>query len=142
MITQDQIDALRGDYDHCFACGSANPIGLHLGGFRVDGDSVVAEWAPGPQFRGFESTLHGGIIATALDEILAWAGIYFEGVLAVTVKLDLKYQAPAPPDVEFTLRGRVDSRSGSRLRSSGELESAAGLHATATGLYLVRTEVP
>ena len=141
MITQGQIDALRGEYDHCFACGTANPIGLHLAGFRIEGDEVVTDWTPGAQFRGFEATLHGGIVATALDEILAWAAIYFEGVLAVTVKLDLKYRAPAPPDTDFTLAGRVVDRSGSRLRLSGELRGDAGVHATASGVYLVRHAV-
>ncbi|MDH3731120.1 MAG: hypothetical protein OES13_08365, partial [Acidimicrobiia bacterium] len=89
MITPSQIAALRRDYDHCFACGQANPIGLGLDGFRVVDDEVVVDWTPRPEYRGFDATLHGGIVATALDEVLAWAAIYFEGVLAVTATLDL-----------------------------------------------------
>jgi len=141
MISREQIDALRADYDHCFACGASNPIGLHLDGFQVSGDEVIVDWVPRDEFRGFESVLHGGIIATALDEILAWAGIYFEGVLAVTATLDLKYRVPVPPEMAYTLAGRVDDRSGNRLRMSGELRSDRGTHAAASGLYLVRNQV-
>lgn len=141
MITPETIEALRGDYAECFACGAANPIGLHLDGFRVVGDEVVVDWEPRPEFRGFEATLHGGVVATALDEIMAWAAIFFEGVLAVTATLDLRFRAPAPPGTAFTIAGRVDDRSGSRLRMSGELRRATGIYAEATGLYLVRREV-
>jgi acyl-coenzyme A thioesterase PaaI-like protein len=141
MITPEEIAALRGDYEECFACGGANPIGLHLDGFRVVADEVVVDWTPRPEYRGFESTLHGGIVATALDETMAWAAIYFEQVLAVTVTLDLRYRAPAPPGTTFTVAGKVDGRSGSRLRLSAELRGPAGIHAEAAGRYLVRREV-
>lgn len=141
MITPAQIAALRGEYDECFACGAANPIGLHLDGFRVVADEVVVDWMPRPEYRGFEAILHGGIVATALDEIMAWAAIYFEGVLAVTATLDLRYRAAAPPGAAFTVAGRVDERRGSRLRLSGELRGPDGVTAEASGLYLARRDV-
>ena len=141
MISPTQIAALRQEYDHCFACGQANPIGLGLDGFRVVQDEVVVDWTPRPEYRGFDATLHGGIVATALDEVLAWAAIFFEGVLAVTATLELRYRAPSPPDTTFVLAGRVEDRSGSRLRLSGQLRSEAGVHAEASGIYLVRQEV-
>jgi acyl-coenzyme A thioesterase PaaI-like protein len=141
MITPEEIAALRSEYSGCFACGAANPVGLHLDGFRVVGGEVVVDWSPQPEYRGFESTLHGGIVATALDEIMAWAAIYFESVLAVTATLDLRYRAPVPPGTAFTVAGRVDDRSGSRLRLSSELRSPDGVKAEATGLYLVRRDV-
>lgn len=141
MITESQIAALRGEYDLCFACGEANPMGLGLSGFRVVDDEVVVNWTPRPEYQGFEATLHGGIVATALDEVLAWTAIYFAGALAVTATLDLRYRAPAPPDGAFTLAGRLDSRSGRRLRMSGQLRSGSGVHAEASGLYLVRHQV-
>ena len=143
MITPREIEELRGAYEGCFACGSANPIGLHLDGFRVEGDEVVADWSPRPEYRGFESVLHGGIVAVALDEICAWAAIFFEGTMAVTASLDIKYRAPAAPDAEYLLAGRVVDRSGSRLRLSGEVRDRAGAPvASAKGVYIAREQVP
>ena len=140
-ITPDQIEALRGDYDECFACGSANPIGLHLDGFRVvtaaERDEVVAEWTPRPEYRGFATALHGGIVATALDEICAWSGIFLEGVLSVTANLEIKYRQPAEPDGSFTLAGWVVDRSDSRMRLAGELRRGDQVVASAIGAYLV-----
>ena len=158
-ITPEQITALRGDYDHCFACGSANPIGLHLDGFQIvegaDGEEVQAEWTPRLEYRGFATALHGGIVATALDEICAWSGIFFEGVLSVTANLEIKYRRPAEPEGSFTLAGWVVDRSGSRMRMAGELRQYSleqgspsqgepdgyKVVASATGAYLVSQQV-
>ena len=158
-ITPEQIAELRGDYDHCFACGSANPIGLHLDGFQVvegvDRDEVQAEWTPRLEYRGFATALHGGIVATALDEICAWSGIFFEGVLSVTANLEIKYRRPAEPGGSFTLAGWVVDRSGSRMRLAGELRQylpsqqstkqgepdGYRVVAAATGAYLVSQQV-
>jgi acyl-coenzyme A thioesterase PaaI-like protein len=141
MISPEQIAALRSDYDECFACGEANPIGLHLEGFRVEGDEVLADWSPRPEYRGFESVIHGGIVAVALDEICAWTAILLEGTLAVTANLDIKFRSPAPPDITFLLSGRVVDRSGSRLRLAGEVRRGSAVVASATGLYLARHSV-
>jgi len=80
-------------------------------------------------------------VATALDEILAWAGILAEGVLTVTGTLDIRFRKPAPPTATYDLTGRVVSRSGSRLKMSGELNSDGEIIADATGLYLVHREI-
>lgn len=123
----------------CFACGLANPIGLHLDGFtRLDGD-IAARFNARPGYQGIIGTLHGGVSATALDEILVWAGIIQEEVLTVTAKLELRYRRPVTGLGEsIGLRGRVDERRGRRLSISGELMDEDGAVAVAAaGLYLV-----
>lgn len=141
VITSDTVERLRSRYDHCFACGRTNPIGLGLDGFAVCGDEVAVSFSPRPEYAGFEDLLHGGIVATALDEVLAWTGILIEGVLAVTATLELKYRRPASPDADFVVVGRVDDRSGSRLRMSGEMREGAELVAEGKGLYLVHLDL-
>lgn len=141
MIDQDTIEALRDEYDHCFACGRANPIGLGLDGFEVIGDEVRVSFSPRPAHAGFADVLHGGIVATALDEVLAWAGILIEGVLTVTGTLDIRFRRPAPPSGAYQLAGRVVSRTGRRLKMAGELLIGDDVVATASGLYLVHQEL-
>ena len=95
----DLVDRVRRHYDDgCFACGRKNPIGLHLDQFSLSDGTVEAWFSPRPAYRGFVGSLHGGIAATALDEILAWAGILNLGLISDTAPLDLRYRSPLTPD--------------------------------------------
>ena len=134
------VDALRAHTgNECFACGLANPIGLHVDGFVERGGDIMARFTARTDLQGVIGVLHGGIAATALDEILVWAGIVQEKVLTVTAKLDLRYRRPVRNlDGPIDLRARVDERRGRRLTMSGELDAGDGKVAvSASGLYLV-----
>ena len=123
----------------CFACGLANPIGLHIDGFVEQDGDILARFTARSELQGVIGVLHGGIAATALDEILVWAGIIQEKVLTVTAKLDIRYRRPVRNlDGPIELRARVDERRGRRLSISGELDAGDGTVAvSASGLYLV-----
>ncbi len=136
------VDRLRASLDDlCFACGRDNHLGLGLDGFSFDGVEATATFQPQPLHRGLQSRLHGGLSATAIDEILVWAGILGEGVMSVTGTLDLRFRRPVPVDVPLLLRGRVDERRGRRLMLSGSLDDGEGPCVTASGIYLVTAEV-
>ncbi|MDN5348507.1 MAG: hypothetical protein PWP65_2072 [Clostridia bacterium] len=80
--------------DYCFACGSANPIGLRLQ-FRDEGEACVCELIPGEYFQGWQGMLHGGIIATLLDEVMAhWC--FRRGHMIVTAELSVRFRKPVP----------------------------------------------
>src|ERR1043166_7562515 len=57
----------------CFVCGESNPVGLKLR-FETDGRIVQTRFVPRAEHVGFRQTVHRGIIATLLDQIMAWAG--------------------------------------------------------------------
>lgn len=132
-------DALRQHTGNgCFACGLDNPIGLHVDNFRYEADQVVASFVPRSSLQGTVGNLHGGISATALDEIMVWAGILQEGVLSVTGKMELRYHRPVGVSDEIELRGRVEERRGSRLRIIGTLGVRdQPVAVSGKGLYLV-----
>lgn len=136
------VDAIRSHYDDgCFACGRENPIGLHLDDFDLVDGHVSARFNPRADYRGAGNTLHGGIAATALDEMLVWAGILSERVLTVTGTLDLRYRRPVHVHDSIVVRARVDERNGRRLQISGELIVEGQALVEASGLYLVSAEV-
>ena len=136
------VDQVRRHYDDgCFACGRANPIGMHLDDFRLVNEAVEATFVPRPDYRGFEGVVHGGIAATALDEILAWAGILLKGVMSVTGRLEIRYRAPLPVNRPVVAKGRIDDSSGRRMRASGELISEGECTATGQGIYVATTDV-
>lgn len=134
------VDAIRRHFDDgCFACGRENPIGLHLDDFQVDDGQVSARFAPRPDYRGAGTSLHGGVAATALDEILVWAGLLVEKVLSVTGKLELRYRRPVDIEDSITVSARVVERRGRRLELAGELSVDGDVRVAASGLYVATT---
>lgn len=102
--------------NHCFGCGPGNPIGLRLN-FEETDTGVLARWNPGQEYQGYVNVLHGGIIATLLDEVSAWT-IYIKlNTAGVTSRLDVRYLNPV-----HLSKGVVTA--------SAELLSSAGRKAT------------
>lgn len=77
----------------CFGCGPANPAGLKLT-FEEDDTKLYAEWKPSVHFQGYTNVLHGGIIATLLDETGAWCINVKAGTSGVTSSMTVKYLKP------------------------------------------------
>jgi acyl-coenzyme A thioesterase PaaI-like protein len=120
----------------------SNPIGLHLDGFqRVSATEINASFAPRPEHRGTIGSLHGGVIATALDEICAWTAVLLADTMAVTATLDLRFRRPAEPDGRYLLTGRLGEASGRRLRIHGALSRDETVVAEARGVFLATDSV-
>ncbi len=135
------IETIRTRYDRCFGCGEANPLGLHLDHFRQDGDTVTAPFVPRAEYAGFAGTLHGGIVATALDEISAWSAMYAHHVLVFTATLSIRYRAKAEADASFTLRGTVLDRQGRRIKIAGKMLHDGKTIAESEGLFIVAEDL-
>jgi acyl-coenzyme A thioesterase PaaI-like protein len=91
---------------HCFACGTANPIGLKLTFYRR-GEYVCSDIKLGKNYEGWENMAHGGIISTLLDEVMGWTVIYFKKVFFVTKGMNVKYISPVPLHRLLTIKGRI-----------------------------------
>lgn len=120
---------------HCFACGGTNPIGMRL---RIEvGDGFAqTTWTAGEDFVGWSDKLHGGIIATLLDEVMAWSASSFDA-WAVTAEMSIRYRSPVAPGEELTARGRVVERRRRIYEVRGEVVAADGrMVADASGRYL------
>lgn len=96
----------------CFACSPSNPIGLKLS-FEEDDEFVYARWTPDANFQGYNNVIHGGIIATLLDEVGAWYISVKVGTAGVTKSLNVEYLKPL-----YLSKGEVLLRS--RLTKSDE----------------------
>jgi len=113
-----------GTRHYCFGCGTRNPHGLKLD-FRIEDKRAVAEFQPRAEHQGYPGLVHGGLIATALDEAMGWA-MYTLGVWAVTGKMEVKYRRPLPLDGRATVSGEVVRNRGRWLEVRGEVRSAGG----------------
>jgi len=123
---------------HCFACGASNPIGMRLHIELSDG-AARSEWVVGDDYVGWSDKLHGGIIATLLDEVMAWAPSSFDS-WAVTAEMSVRYRASASPGERLTASARVARRRRRIYEVVGEVRGPDGrLIAEGRGRYLGAT---
>lgn len=127
------------DDRRCFACGPKNPSGLQL--VFEYGDGVArANVTPARRFTGWSAVLHGGIVATLLDEAMAHAAIS-QNLRAVTAKLEVRFRRAVPAGVRLVAEGRIDHRRGRLLQLSATLAGTDGtLYAQADGRFLIERE--
>jgi uncharacterized protein (TIGR00369 family) len=119
------------DDQNCFVCGEKNPAGLRLE-FR-EGDSeheVVTEIIFPAHLQGWQGTVHGGLLATVLDEIMIKAAKAI-GSTCVTAEITVKYRKPAATGVSYHVSGRV-------LASHGRLVTAESRLCDSTGQILAQ----
>jgi uncharacterized protein (TIGR00369 family) len=121
----------------CFVCGESNASGLKIR-FETDGAVVRARFLPRPEHIGFKKTIHGGILATLLDEIMVWACAIQTRRFAYCAELNIRFLSPARPGEEvFASAELVANRRNKLFEAKGEVRNAAGLVlATGTGKYL------
>jgi uncharacterized protein (TIGR00369 family) len=98
----------------CFGCGPQNPVGLKLR-FEETENEVLTKWDPIGYFQGYHNVVHGGIVATLLDEVAAWFVQVKLGTAGVTSELHVKYLLPVHLSkgiitVVATLMDREDRR--------------------------------
>ncbi len=99
--------------NRCFGCGPANASGLQLE-FLLAGDgAVVALPTVGDSFEGHPGYLHGGIIATLLDEAMSKA-TRARGLTTMTRHLEVEYLRPVPSGAPLRVEGRVVRGEGRR----------------------------
>ncbi|MCX7623790.1 MAG: PaaI family thioesterase [Thermomicrobium sp.] len=109
--------------DHaCFGCGDRNPIGLRLAFYRR-GDAVEAAFAPRPEHEGYIGFVHGGILATLLDEAMSWAVIAATKRLMVTARLSIAYRHPVLVGRPLRVRGWVVEQRHRSVRARAELRA-------------------
>ncbi|WP_341473840.1 PaaI family thioesterase [Desulfofundulus thermobenzoicus] len=103
--------ALLNKDDHmCFACSPRNPIGLHLR-FSMDGDTCRTTFTPREEHQGWNGCMHGGLISTLLDEVMAqW--LWRQGISAMTAEMTTRFSRPVPIGVPVNVESRLVEHKG------------------------------
>ncbi|HCC71052.1 MAG TPA: PaaI family thioesterase [Bacteroidales bacterium] len=96
------INPYNPQLNKCFGCSKTNPIGLKMEFEEVD-NYIMAVWEPKEYYQGYINVLHGGIIATLLDEAGAWCVTVKMGTAGVTSELKVRYLKPV-----FMNRGNIN----------------------------------
>ncbi|MDH3337589.1 MAG: PaaI family thioesterase [Gammaproteobacteria bacterium] len=107
----------------CFACGQDNPIGLRIY-FHFDGEVCTADFTPNQNHVGFQDTVHGGIIYTALDDVTANI-MYQQGRKAHTARCEIRYRQPARVGEALKLKGWIETERRRLVLLKGEVRRAS-----------------
>jgi uncharacterized protein (TIGR00369 family) len=126
-------------YPRCPVCGdpAANPAALGVRWYYDDEAArVVGTFTASGNHAGYADSVHGGIIASLLDECLAWACAVGRGTYFVTGELTLKYKRAAPLGDAIAISGVVVEARGPYVRAAGDVKLAdATVIATASGTF-------
>jgi acyl-coenzyme A thioesterase PaaI-like protein len=106
---------------HCFGCGQLNQNGLQLSFFaNPDGNGVWAPFLPTDAFEGYGGIVHGGIVCTILDEVMAWS-LYRERAWAVTGHLNTRFRKPMVVGEAVRATGRIVKDRGRVIEMRAEI---------------------
>ena len=122
----------------CLVCGRQNPHGLMLS-LHVDESTGVVSvtFTPRPEHIGFEGIVHGGVLATVLDEAMVWAATWAGKRFCVAGELCVRFRRSAAVGRPLRVETRVDSNRSRLIQTSGTISDGAGaLVAEAMGKYV------
>ncbi len=108
--------------DHyCFVCGRDNPRGLKIKvRYLPEETAAETELSLPREFQGWAEVIHGGILATLLDELMAHAVWHFAGP-GVTIGMEVRFHQPLKPGEPILVRGVMTSPNGSRRLAEAEI---------------------
>lgn len=138
--TQKPMELPNSDTHNCFACGRHNHHGLQMR-FFSDGDSVRSQLTIPDHLCGWGNVVHGGIISTILDEIMAWTGITLLKKVTLTKSMALDFNHFLTAGEKVSAEGRVIEVIGPReAEIAGSVFNAEGkLCAAAKGNFTLLT---
>jgi uncharacterized protein (TIGR00369 family) len=93
------------------------------------------------QFEGWEGLIHGGILCTILDEVMAWS-LVSEDNWGVTAKMSVNFRKPVVVGQHIRAEGRMtESRRRIHTTSARILDADTGVElATAEATYVAANE--
>jgi acyl-coenzyme A thioesterase PaaI-like protein len=124
---------------NCLVCGRTNPHGLHLD-LHVDPDTgiVTTQLTPTRDHIGFEGIIHGGLLATVLDEAMVWAATWSGKRFCVCGEMCVRFRESAAVGEPLIVTAKIDQTRKKLITTIGEVKRATDgqLLATATGKYV------
>jgi uncharacterized protein (TIGR00369 family) len=123
---------LKLEDDHyCFACGMQNPDGLRINWITLE-KKATAKFTPDRKYQGWKGILHGGIIATLLDEAMTRLA-YLACGAALTAEMTIRFVAPAEIGEPLDIQGEITNERRKIVEMKASIHSAGKLIAHATG---------
>ena len=123
----------------CFICGLENPVGLKLKIYEVEPGMIETTYIAPEQYQSYPGILHGGIVATILDEISGRAHMGDPSLprFMYTAKLEVKYRKNVPIGKPLRILGKAGKTKGRMAESwAGIYDEAGSLLAECNSLLI------
>jgi acyl-coenzyme A thioesterase PaaI-like protein len=119
----------------CLVCGRDNPHGLKLD-LHVEPDTgvVTVHFTPRPEHIGFEGIVHGGVIATVLDEVMVWAATWAGRRFCVCGELTTRFRREAAVGRALVVEAKVESNRPRLIVTRADVRDAESGELVATGM--------
>ena len=118
--------------------GAKNPIAPPVHMWRVPADSGIemhGEVTMRAAYNGPPGSVHGGIIAEVMDELLGATAVCNDAA-GFTGTLTVIYRSPTPLEEPLTMRGWIDRIEGRKTFAKGEIRHGEVLCAEAEGIFI------
>jgi acyl-coenzyme A thioesterase PaaI-like protein len=123
---------------HCFVCGLENPVGLKLAFYSTGPGQVASEYVAPEKYQGYPGVVHGGIVASMLDEIVGRAAMEADSDrFMMTAKLEIRFRQPVPVAQPLRLEGQMVRRRGRVAHATGRVVLLDGTIAAEAQAVLV-----
>lgn len=120
-------EPIPSHYRWCFGCGSDHPTGLHMRITAGEGLSVRGVFTASEHHQGAPGLAHGGVLTTAIDEILGSLNWLLAGP-AVTGRLECDFRRPVPVGSDLLIDAEVVGIKGRKVftKAVGRLGAVDG----------------
>ncbi len=107
-------------YPNCFVCGSENHSGFDTT-FYFRNNQIETDIIPEARHTGYQNVVHGGLLATLLDECMGWSSILSRKVMCATAEMSIRYKTSAYVGDRLTVCGRLISDKRRIILAKGEI---------------------
>ena len=129
-------DIITSRTPECFGCGErADGLAMEL--VLAGENAITGRVAITDGHQGAPGLAHGGILSAAFDEVLGAIPWYLIGD-AVTVQLNVSYQAPVRIGSQLLVHGQLDRVEGRKVFVSGVAQLSDGQQVAAAEAIFVR----
>jgi acyl-coenzyme A thioesterase PaaI-like protein len=110
---------------NCFGCSNENDHGLHLKFWPIP-QGCVSKFNFSDTFCGFNGIVHGGILATVLDEAAAWAILIHNLTIGFTKSTTIQYLRPVSTNTEVLIVSKIIQSQNSQVKVLSIIQAIDG----------------
>jgi acyl-coenzyme A thioesterase PaaI-like protein len=135
-VTADVMPLADAPWFRCFGCSPDNAHGLRLRVRRTSADVVDCRVVFDAHFCSYPGVVHGGIVGTAADDLMANLLLIERRVLAFSTTLRTRFLKPVLAGRPYRIVARVTGAWENGYSAEAEMTSDEGeSHAIVTGTY-------
>lgn len=120
--------------DRSVMTGQSNPFSPPMQ-LSMEGSKAVGRVTFGVTYEGIPGHVHGGLVASALDETLGYLAVNND-IGGLTAVLTVKYRAPTPLQKELTIEAHVVRTDGRKAYVEARIRSGEAITAEAEAVFV------